>query len=549
MTYLLKGATSLEAMNETLPLLKPKDPTSTASDNEEKEELPKSLRVITNTLSLISVFFFSGIIFGWAPLELMLLREGVYARSSFAANATFLNDESGQQQPDEQQIQRLNAIFTIAQFLLSFASLPVGFLVDHAPKPLYFGCTAAFEVTGLFLFAYDHFMSGYALISLGGCMTMLGSFPASFLLPGQQAGLLAAISCLFDASSIVFFVFHRLGLQYSVMCSRRNLFLVWSLVALVVYSSLAACWSILEQKDWKTILEQEAEAKDALASKRMESTENGQADNHIHNRQHRLHHQSVARQLCTFEFALVLIFAAVHMLRCNFYIMTVDDFLWKLGDTDSTFANLFSIILPCGIVYVPLIEGAIDKLGIVQTLYLTNGLGVIFGVILLLSKNLVVQALDFVIFTGFRAFLYASMNTAIAVYFGVNTMGRVIGCTFTLAAIVSLLQYPAALYADQSASGSLDNQGGHFFLVNAIMLSLCALPIVSLVWYDQMIQGRGESMDVGIVTDENHESFARTKPSPRLSAGMLLASPGSGLRNSLRQVQRMRKESSSFNAS
>lgn len=396
-------------MNETLPLLASKDGAET---KKKEEELPRSLRVITNVLSLTSVFFFSGIIFGWAPLELMLLREGVYSSSvteGMDGNGNNIDSQAQQQVPDEQQIQRLNAIFTVAQFLLSFASLPVGFLVDHAPKFLYFGCTATLEVAGLVLFAYDHFMIGYALMALGGCMTMLGSFPASFLLPGQQAGLLAAISCLFDASSIVFFLFHRLGLEYPVVCSRRHLFLAWSFVALVLYAALAACWSILEQKDWKAILEQEAskveedDAKDVLVSTQNNSTEDGQSPaekKNSNNYTTRLHQQPVARQLYTFEFALVLIFASVHMLRCNFYIMTVDDFLWKLGDIDSTFANLFSIVLPSGIVYVPLIEAAIDKLGIIPTMYFTNGLGVVFGAILILSKNLAVQAFDFVLFTG-----------------------------------------------------------------------------------------------------------------------------------------------------
>ena len=393
-------------MNETLPLLSSKDGVETKKE----EELPRSLRVITNILSLTSVFFFSGIIFGWAPLELMLLREGVYSSSTAEGmSGTDSDDDEPQQHvPDQQQIQRLNAIFTVAQFLLSFASLPVGFLVDHAPKQLYFGCTATLEVAGLVMFAYDHFMIGYALMALGGCMTMLGSFPASFLLPGQQAGLLAAISCLFDASSIVFFLFHRWGLHYPVVCSRRHLFLAWSVVALVLYAALAACWSILEQKDWKAILEREAseaedDSKDDLLSAQNNSTDDEQPSiekKNSSNNTTRLHQQPVARQLGTFEFALVLIFASVHMLRCNFYIMTVDDFLWKLGDTDSTFANLFSIVLPCGIFYVPLIEAAIDKLGIIQTMYFTNGLGVVFGAILFLSRNLVVQAFDFVLFTG-----------------------------------------------------------------------------------------------------------------------------------------------------
>jgi len=523
---------------------------SAAQDpTKDENEIPDSLRFITNALSLGSVVCFSGIIFGWAPLELMLFRE-----------AQEQHEQQDQNYP-QQQMQHFNAIFTVAQFLLSFSSLPVGFLVDHAPKPIYFGVTAILQVAGLVLFAYDIMMLGYAFMALGGCMTMLGSFPASFLLPRYQAGILAAISCLFDASSIVFFVFHRLNLHQPHIFTRRRLFLAWAGVAFLVFGSLAICWSIVERKDWKKILDQEASAASSNSTTNTTSTDSEERgehnslatkpkndqdgiasdDNSKMKHQQQYHQRSALQQLCTFEFALVLIFASTHMLRCNFYIMTVDDFLSRLGDTESVYANLFSIILPSGIIYVPLIEKAIDLLGVVQTLYVTNGLGVLFGAIQIASKSLVFQAVDFFVFTGFRAFLYASMNTMIAFYFGVNTMGRMIGFTFTLAAIVSLLQYPAALYADQQSS--INTGEGNFPLMNGIMLCLCVLPIGSLFLYDrtattQTKNKSGQIPEGCIGTDEIDGSNSISNRSP----GMLLTSPGSELRNSLRQVQQMRRK-------
>ena len=159
------------------------------------------VRWIITGVSLLSVLCFSGIIFGWAPLELMLLEEGQYDGETTAV-----------------QLQKLNIIFTVAQFLLSFASLPVGLFLDLIPKPLYFGVAGLCEITGLILFAlsdsstsrtarsmsasaeqesyqaqdhdHDHFLLGYSLLAVGGCMTLLGAYPASFLLPHYQAGIL-----------------------------------------------------------------------------------------------------------------------------------------------------------------------------------------------------------------------------------------------------------------------------------------------------------------------------------------------------------------------
>jgi LAT3 family solute carrier family 43 protein 3 len=382
-----------------------------------------SFRFLTNIIALTSVFFFSGIIFGWAPLELMLLEEGQYSELCISPTSTANSTTTC---PD--QINKLNAMFTMAQFWLSFASLPVGFLLDYAPKTLHFAICGILEVTGLVLFAHsssssssDYFVLAYSLLALGGCMTMLGAFPASFLLPTYQAGILASISCLFDASSIVFYAFYKLSTSLHIIAigmtmTRQSLFLTWAAMAVMVYTALVACWYQLERQDWKQVLQEEQAAKaqhttngkpSSPSSSPMEEVVDlpvqPQRLNHHQRRLLELPLQSVRQQLATPEFGLVVLFASIHMLRCNFYIMTVDDFLKSLGDVDAIFANMFSWILPSGIIFVPLIEATLTKLGVVRSLYLTNGIGLLFGIVLLISLSLRVQAINFGMFTAFRA--------------------------------------------------------------------------------------------------------------------------------------------------
>ena len=159
--------------------------------------LSPAWRWTTNAISLLSVFFFSGIIFGWAPLELMLLEEGQYEELCYQDGA----NESFSSSTCADRMNRLNAIFTLAQFFLSFASLPIGFLLDIAPKPFHFAIAGILEMTGLVLFSIsdsdsdrDYFLLGYSLLAVGGCMTMLGAFPASFLLAKYQAGILVSLA-------------------------------------------------------------------------------------------------------------------------------------------------------------------------------------------------------------------------------------------------------------------------------------------------------------------------------------------------------------------
>jgi hypothetical protein len=454
-------------------------------------------------VALLSTFCFSGIIFGWAPLKLLLQREGQYdeLRSPVLA------------------LEQYNRIFTVAQFALSFASLPIGFFLDVSSKTVHFGLAALFEISGLILFGIsdsktsngDFFLVSYSLLALGGCMTMLGSFPASFLLPHHQAGILAAISCLFDASSIIFAIFDRCNALHPQIWTHRRLFTNYAMIAFLLYTILAGCWSILERKDWKTVAENETRQqqtqqkqantqqheKETILLRRDDPDENANdssdtrdqakqntvwktnLDPHAE-RIHRLgiHEWTLPRQLVTLEFGTVLVFACTHMLRCNYYIETVNEQLAMYGDVDAKYARLFSLVLPSGIIFVPVIERTIQRWGVVPTLHITNGIGVVFGTLLLIP-SLRLQAVNFVTFTAFRAFLYATLNTFIAVSFGVSTMGRMIGCTFTTAAMVTLLQYPAAGFAERH---------GSFHLVNGVMLLACILPISLGCWYSHCIR-------------------------------------------------------------
>jgi len=47
--------------------------------NKHAARIPQSLRIATNAASLVSCFCFSGIIYGWAPLKLILLRENQFS--------------------------------------------------------------------------------------------------------------------------------------------------------------------------------------------------------------------------------------------------------------------------------------------------------------------------------------------------------------------------------------------------------------------------------------------------------------------------------------
>jgi len=84
-----------------------------------------------------------------------------------------------------------------------------------------------------------------------------------------------------------------------------------------------------------------------------------------------------------------------------------------------------------------------DRLGVINPLPVTNLIGIVFGVILLVPI-LVVQGSNFLLLTCYRAFVYAVVSVFVAQTFGVDSMGRVSGSCVFIAALISLAQSPMA---------------------------------------------------------------------------------------------------------
>ena len=81
---------------------------------------------------LACVFLYSGIIFGWAPLHQMLVKEGFYAELC-----------EGEEVPCAAMENKLNSAFTLASSAVSVIALPAGWFVDT------FGPMAGIMIAGV----------------------------------------------------------------------------------------------------------------------------------------------------------------------------------------------------------------------------------------------------------------------------------------------------------------------------------------------------------------------------------------------------------------
>ncbi|KDO24627.1 hypothetical protein SPRG_10159 [Saprolegnia parasitica CBS 223.65] len=373
---------------------------------------------------LLSDILFSGVIYGWAPLALMLQEEDQYGELCLGVrDGVRCSDQDTQ----------LNLVYAVATFLSSMISLPVGMLMDRIGPKYTILVAGVLQTTGLFFLGaadsktLDVFVPAYATLAVGGGMTLMGSFSSSFLVPEYQTVILAAVSCAFDGSSAV-----MLGLYYlheSLGWSRHAIFTGYAVLCLAVYACLVGLWHVNEHL-LVEVPPNEGETKRLLPPVPTAAA-------------------SIWDHLKSFEFVYLLIFTSIHLFRANLYIGTTTNVLEIYGDDmdGHIFTKLFGFILPLGFLFVPVINHVVEDRGMPMAMYVTVGLGLLYNALALVPL-LPLQVVTFGVFTAFRAFLYTVITAFAAKIFGLTFMGTLVGFIYSSGSLVSLLQIPAVAYAN-----------------------------------------------------------------------------------------------------
>ncbi|CEG41326.1 Major facilitator superfamily domain, general substrate transporter [Plasmopara halstedii] len=423
---------------------------------------PYSQRTEPERIALVLVVCLSdllltGLVFGWAPLLLLLKKEGQYhERCTNPSEPACVEQEN-----------RLNLIFAVAAVTVNVGALPVGIFMDRTGPQATVITAAIIEVAGIILLAFaesqtfDVFVLAYSLIAFGGCITMMSSYPASFLIMRYQTAILAAISCLFDGSSVIFLVLYAVHERFG--WTRRELLLGLAVVSTLVYLLLIILWGLneknLRSKQNSSVKSDEVE----VTTHRKEPMADRQANNIKYDsvKMQKTTSESIPliskplkqdnaafchvdidllKQMKTFEFLFIVAYAAVQMLRATVYIGTTNKLLENYGDREHNYlyTKIFSFILPMGFIFVPFIDYLVEKRGLSKALQFTNALGVLYNVVEL-APILPLQCIAFLLFTAFRAFLYAIISAFTAKTFGLKNMGSLIGIIFSVGSVSSLL--------------------------------------------------------------------------------------------------------------
>eukprot|EP00403_Amphidinium_massartii_P033817 CAMPEP_0178442418 /NCGR_PEP_ID=MMETSP0689_2-20121128/38140_1 /TAXON_ID=160604 /ORGANISM="Amphidinium massartii, Strain CS-259" /LENGTH=492 /DNA_ID=CAMNT_0020065935 /DNA_START=98 /DNA_END=1576 /DNA_ORIENTATION=+ len=428
-------------------------------------------------MDLLSVFLFSGIVFGWAPLNSLLLSE-----------RTFYKDlcPDGAEEACDAQRSALNQAFTIASTAVSLVALPAGYFVDK--KGPIWGVTVAgvLEVLGLVGIAlcekygslhFDLFLYSFTLIAVGGAMTMFCGYTLPFVFPAYATLLVETTSCLFDGSCIIFTGFsvvYNLGISFSA------LWWGYAALAVVIYGLLIFAWLLCrEELDAARAGPAEAGGEvEGPAEPRPSSDE--------------ISAMPLTKQMRTLEFVAIFLYATIQVTRSNLYLGTVDLYNETLEDkvhmSPATMTTLAGLIIPFGFIAVPAIEACVHHLGTINTVHVTTLIGLSYAVVQLWWINDVAQLVGSGLFAVWRAFLFSIISAFVMQTFGPQTMGRIMGLCFLSAAIVNLAQAPLVKWTLNTMKGDFSP-----LLLGAACVSLpLPIPWFVVVW-KQRRQGQARA--------------------------------------------------------
>lgn len=107
------------------------------------------------------------------------------------------------------------------------------------------------------------------------------------------------------------------------------------------------------------------------------------------------------------------------------------------------YARLFTLIITCGVVGIPLVGASMDTLGFPLTSSIISILGFFWSILLYFQSKETLIA-SFVFYAMFRTFLFTFVFAYLPDVLGFKYFGVLAGIMFVLGGVLSFLQFPLA---------------------------------------------------------------------------------------------------------
>ena len=456
------------------------------------------------TFFCVASLLYGGATFGWGPMQLILENNGVYARLC----------DTNDMDVCLKQRSALLLVSTTTSFL--FISAPLwGALVDRHGPLLGIVTNAALVWAGLTFLVTAAFGTDVLLYPAFSCL-MFGSVLSNILFvhaglmfdtPEVTGKVIGLLNTMFDTGALTYLVLYEATRAWWNPEAAGWVFTMYLGLSVVVYGGVIWYWrdatcagqgcDPIDEGGGPDGTEEEPEARDGsdptIAKTEVQndvgsSTENDKeatgeeegGSTEISPRPKlKRRRSSIAKlrplhQLRTRAFLFHAIFFGVVAARSTFVLSTAKGFLAHLGDDDHVYLRIFTLLQPASIVGLPFLNWVIRTHGYSMALKLIVVMGALQGVIQLISTNLNVQVVGFILFSFYRCFVFATCFGLLPTYLNVSTVGRGAGLLTLSQGVVCAVNAPLAAWA-------INGLGGDFFLSNLVYV-LMYVPCVIMAW-------------------------------------------------------------------
>ncbi|KAK2016356.1 major facilitator superfamily transporter [Colletotrichum eremochloae] len=430
----------------------------------------------------------AGLVFGFAALKPVLIKEGVYRQLCGPDDPG--STEDGEDVPCTKQDLRLNLFFIGASVTTNVSSLIAGFVLDRYGRRgcwvvsstcLSVGCllmATSDQITG-----FDGYFLGNTFLALGGTFLFVSSFQLAHAFPKHSGIIIALVTGAFDASAAVFLLYRTVYEASDGKVSLKKFFFSYLSIPFMLMVAEFGYMPIrsyhtkqqLEDKiqgaqdETRDVHESDEEIEDAGERQEVQNSRTerrlmklDQIEEVAGNAEYReerqrtnqerqqasgvwgvLHGVPAHKQIQSPWFILILLLTIVQMLKMNYFIATIkSQYRYILGSEAEADAinRFFDVALPIGgLVSTPFIGVLLNKLSVTATFAILTALVIAIGALNYPPFGWAGYA-TVALFVIFRPLYYSAISDYATKVFGFATFGRIYGTIVCVSGLVNFAQ-------------------------------------------------------------------------------------------------------------
>ena len=460
-----RGPVDVEASKPTI-VSHPAESTNT--QDSEKPVYGLLHRRLIYACAFSSIACHGGVVYGWPSMRTIFLRDEVLlAPECMAVNRTQLL--CAQQELD------FGVIYTVGSWSNQASRLLIGVMLDSLGPRAAGSFSAAVFSVGAAIFASATssdvgLACGFLLIGGGGAGIQLSVQSVAALFPHHRSTAMACLSGAYQLATVVYLLFevlHREGVPFQAMILFQcGLAALTSVLLLLLpdrpfgiatkrgSGRLRAAWKTWRHRPTPARQNDSRSSAEPLPTPALDTSGGGPI----------LRQQTFWRQATSAESILLHAYFSIGMVQCQFTVASMGAQLEGKGDVDGDATRYFGALLAAACLWAPVLGMLTDRIGFWFTLTLGNTL-LLVSCLCLLIPSLPLTYFGSLAYAIGRVTLWALYFAYMAHVFGFRHFGKLAGCGMTLAACLSLLQYPLLYLCVQVLDG-------RFVVANSIFVGL-----------------------------------------------------------------------------